>query len=70
MLREGYPYFVKTSNLRKTLCFVSNRYPFHIRVDEVVLLQNLFCALALLLRNNLRRSTLHPLLVPLMQYDV
>ena len=53
----------------KTLCFVSNR-SFHIRIDKTVLLQNLFCALALLLRNNHRRSTLYPLLVPLMQYDV
>jgi hypothetical protein len=43
---------------------------FDIRVDEAVLLQNLFCAMAQLLRNNFRRSTLYPLLVPLMQYDV
>jgi hypothetical protein len=44
----------------------------HIRADEAVFLQNLFCALAQFhfFRSILRRSTLYPLLVPLMQHDV
>jgi hypothetical protein len=43
-----------------------------IRADEAVFLQNLFCALAQFhfFRSILRRLTLYPLLVPLMQHDV
>jgi hypothetical protein len=76
MLREEYPYSIKV------LCFVSNRSPFHIKVDEVVLFFKTILRLVTSSKQSpkinivgqhripFRRSTLHPLLVPLMQYDV
>jgi hypothetical protein len=39
-------------------------------LTKVCFFNDYFCALALLLQNNLRRTTLNPLLASLMQYDV
>jgi hypothetical protein len=63
----------KSSNHRKNINASSTiDFFLHIRADEAVFLQNLFCALAQFhfFEAFFRRSTLYPLFVPLMQYNV
>jgi hypothetical protein len=57
MLREEYPYSVKIYSFRKNIILCEQWISSSYQSDEVVFLENLFCALALL-RNDLRSSIL------------